>query len=422
MEVILAQIVETHGLSSTEAAWLRRIAAGAVPGNRDRPLFILASAILRSGCKDLVLLVLPGNATLSREKTALLDLIFTVSLEDTVQAARLLGSLSAAQQAPDPLRALTADFVNILGISRRRIWPEAQHHNVFVAARRFLKRHRPADPFPRDGDAPPFWAAEGTRELLTRYTTALRALADYAQAARLAATWREVRSLDDETFGDVSTEDAVLIGQDDPLDRTRLEGALAVLSEGRVKLLLAHERESLKTLAGYADLVRVWPCDTFAALALGPVQNMVIQAVRRGAAIPSIEVYIGKAKGFPDIRDHHAELDEAVMAILHVMAKSKDVPRETGPARSKDQVTLNKRIAAMERRQTFAELSEDARHRLLNRLIDSVLDLKAMIDAYLGAWKKLDPNRAAEADAAHRRLFQQKLDGLYNMPVERPAR
>lgn len=422
MDAILAQISEAHGLSRAEAEALRRIAVGAVAGNRDRPLFVLAAAILRSECDDLLRLVLPANASLSREKTALLDLILTVALDDPVQAQRLLGALSAARQALDPLRALTADFVDILRIWRRRISPEAQHHNVFVAARRFLKRHRPQDPLPRDGDAPLFWAAEGTRELMTRYTTALRALAEYAQAARLAATWREVRSLDDETFGDISTEDAEPMGQEDPLDRTRLEEALARLSEGQVKLLLAHERDSLETLAGYADLVRVWPCDTFAALALGPVQNMVIQAVRRGAAIPSTEPYIDKAPGFPAIRDHHAELDTAVMAVLHVIAKSKDVSRETGPARSKDQVTLTKRIAAMERRQSFAELSEDARDQLLDRLIEPVLDLKAMIDAYLGAWTKLDFDRAAEADAAHRRLFRRKLDGLYTLAEERPAK
>lgn len=417
--MILAQISETHGLSRTEAEQLRRIAAGAVPGNRDRPLFLLAGAILSSGCDDLLFLVLPGNAILSRVKTALLDLIVTAALQDAAQAARLIGALARVRSTADPLRALTAEFVDILRIWRRRILPEAEHHNVFVAARRFLKRHRPEDPIPREGDAPLFWEAEATRDLLTRYTTALRALADYAQAAQLAATWREVRSLEDEAVGDVSNEDAALVVQEGPLDRNRLEGALAGLSGGKVKVLLAHERVSLEILAGYADLVRIWPRDTLAALALGAVQNMVIQAVRRGDERSSLNDFLGKAKGFPEIRDHHAELDAALLAVLHVIAKSKDVPRETGPARSKDQVTLKKRITAVERRQTFAELSDDERERVLDVLIDPVLDLKAMIDAYIAAWEKLDPVRVADLELAHRNLFRRKLESLYGMAAKR---
>jgi hypothetical protein len=418
---MLAQISEAHGLSRAEAEGLRRIAAGAVPGNRDRPLFLLAHAVLRSGCDDLVVLVLPGNAILSREKTALLDLILTVALENGEQAVGLIGALAAARQAPDPLRTLTADFVDILRIWRRRILPEAQHHNVFTAARRFLKRHRPEDPIPRDGDAPLFWEAEATRDLLTRYNTALRALADYSQAAWLAATWREVRSLEDEPVSDVSNEDAALVGQEDSLDRNRLERALAFLSESRVKLLLAHERESLENLAGYADIVRIWPCDTFMALALGPVQNMVIQAVRRGDVLPSTEDFFRKARGFVEIRDHHAELDVALLAVLHVIAASKNFFRETGPARSKGQVKLKKRIASVERRQTFAELSNNERERVLDGLIGPVLDLKTMIDAYNAALKKLDTDRFADFALAHQSLFRRKLKSLYWMAEERPA-
>jgi hypothetical protein len=415
MDSMIALIVEAHGLSRAEAERLRRVATGAVPGNRDRPLFLLAVSVLRSESDDLLTLVLPRCGPLSRAQAALLDLILTASLEDGAQAARLIGALSEARRMGDPVKALASEFAAILHVWRRQNMLEARNHNVFTAVRRFLKRHRPHDPLPRDGDTPVFWEAEATRDLLARYSTALRALADYAEAARLAATWRDVRSLDDPMATDVSTEEVGMWGWDDPLAPARLEDALATIGEASIKLLLAHERESLGILASYADIVRVWPRDTCAALALGPVQNIVIQAVRRGERMPSSAEFFSAARSLGNIRGHHAELGEALMAALHLIAKTRTLPNETDPNRSNDPLTLHKRIVAMERRQGFAALSDHERAETLGALIEPVLALKVMIDAYLKAWENVDRICVVDFELEHRMLFQRKLDALYGV-------
>ncbi len=410
-------IAEAHGLSSRQADSLRRVAAGAIRGNRDRPLFLLARSALQSECDDLLALVLPGSASLSRWHAALLDLIVTAALEDSAQTARLTGALVQARTQADPVKALTAEFAAILQAWRRQTMPEARHHNVFTAVRRFLKQHRPQDPLPRDGDAPVFWEAEATRDLLVRYSTALRALADYAEAARLAATWRDVRSLDDPMAVEVSTEDAAMGCWDDQLAPAQLEAALTAIGDSSIKLLLAHERENLDILASFADIVRVWPVDTCAALALGPVQNTVIQAVRRGEMIQSSMGFVAAANSLEDLKGRHAELGEALMAALHLIAKTRTFPNGTAPNRSNDPLTLQKRIVAMERRQGFAALSDHERAETLGALIEPVLALKAMIDAYLKAWEKLDRIGVADIELEHRVLFQRKLDALYGVGV-----
>lgn len=413
MDPILELIADTHRLSSIEAERLRRIAVGAISGNRDRPLFLLALSVIQSGSEELLALVLPRNKTLSREHTALLDLLLTAALEDRGQTTQLIGALDTVRQSVDPVKALTGEFVSILQAWRRRVLPEARYHNVFTAVRRFLKRHRPQDPFPRDGDAPQFWEAEATRELMARYTTALRALADYAESARLATTWRDVYYLDDQACINVSTEEAELGNSGDPIAFNQLEGAMSAIGEGPVKLLLAHERETFSLLARHADIARVWPGDVLAVLTMGPVQDAVIQSARRGNGLQENEQFFAKARTFRDIQEHHAELDEAILATLNLIAKNRLPSFETASKRFNPSLKLQKRIRAMERRQSIAALGDQERAEVLEVLIEPVLTLKIMLETYLMAWEKIGLVRAESLDREHRILFQRKLDALY---------
>lgn len=414
MDPILELIADTHRLSSIEAEQLRRIAVGAISGNRDRPLFLLALSVIRSGSADLLALVLPRNKTLSREHTALLDFLLTAALEDRGQTTRLIGALDTVRQSVDPVKALTAEFAAIVQAWRRKVVPVARYHNVFTAVRRFLKRNRPQDPFPREGDAPQFWEAEATRELMARYTTALRALVDYAESARLAATWRDVRHLDDAACVNVSTEEAELGNSEDPIALNQLEGALSAMRKAPVKLLLAHEYETLNLLARYADTVRVWPADVLAFLTMGPVQDAVIQSVRSGNVLQEKEELFANARTFQDIQRYHGQLGEAILAALHLIAKNRVLSFETASKRSNPSLKLQKRIVAMERRQSFSALGDQERVEVLEMLIEPVLTLKLMLETYLKAWEKMGPVRAESLDREHRILFQQKLYALYD--------
>jgi len=348
MELMIEAVAEAHHLTIAETYWLRRVVTGAVTGNRDRPLFLLAASVLGSGEEDLLALVLPRNGVLSRDRTALLDVLLTAALEDEAQTRRLIGALAVARRATDPVRALTADFSAVLNFYRSHALPGARHHNAFTAVRRFLLRHSPQDPMPHDGDGLRFWEAEATRDLLTRYSTALRALSDYAEAARLAETWRDVQSIDDQTVVAVSSDEAGMEGWDDPLAVPKLEDALSDIGKAPVKLLLTHERESLDALAGVADIVRVWPCDVLAALSLGPVQNAVIQALRLGGTVQSSKGFFAMARAFNDIQDRHSGLGESLMAALHLIRNTCSQASETGSTQSNTSLTLRMRIVAME--------------------------------------------------------------------------
>jgi hypothetical protein len=417
---IVEMVLEAHDLPRSEAAKLRRVATGTVEGNRDLPLFLLAVSILKTESDDLLLMVLPGNSLLSRWNAALLDFVFSASLEIEAQTVFLMDAVVRAKTTSDPAKQLTANFAAVLHAWRRQNVPEASFHNVFTVVRRFLTQYRPEDPLPRDGDALVFWEAEGTRELLTRYVSALRALADYAEAARLAATWRNTGSLDDPMAAYVSSDEAMRLGQNDPLDPNGLQDALSLVAQAPIKLLLAKERDSLTTLAGFADVVRIWPCSTLVALALGPIQNDITQAIRRGEFVLSSEKFFAKTRCLEDIVQHHAILSEALLAVLHFIARSKGFSRKTDPVRSKSSMTLNKKIAAMERRQSYADFQVNERSEMLDMLVEPALSLKVMMEAYLKAWKKLEHTCDEAVIREHRIVFQRKLDALYGIAVRRP--
>lgn len=417
-DLIIRTIAEVHRLTAAEAHWLRRVAFGALTGNRDRPVFLLAASVIRSDAEDLLALVLPGNGALNRRQVALLDFLLSAALEDDAHMARFVGALTTARMAPDPVKALTSDLVAVMHAWRRRALPWARHHNVFMAVRRFLARHRPSDPLPRHGDGPRFWEAEATRDVLTRYSTALRALADYAQAAQIAETWGDAGSLDEEAGIVVLADDAGLAGWDDPLEASKLESALSTVGSAPVKLLLAHERESLEVLTALADIVRVWPDDVLAALSLGQVQNAVTQAIRRGETVPSSAPFIAAAKTFDALRSDHAGLQDTVMAALHLIGQSRAPICETGSGRSTPSPTHRKRIMAMERRQGYSGLTPSERTEALGEMIEPMLALKALMEAYLKAWEKLGALRGAQLHEEHRVVFRRKLDALYGNIVE----
>lgn len=406
-------IADTHRLSAHERQTLARIVTGAIPGNRDRPLFLLAIKLFSNGDADLLSMIMPAANGLRRIDTALLDFLLTVALDSAEAVSKLFAAFDAARCTADPARALTPSLAAVLHAYRLRVLPETRYHNVFTAVRRFLAGSRPEDPRPRDGDAPRFWVAEGRRDFLTRYVTALQALADFAEAALLADSWRYPVSLDDPDPLKVSSAHDDSLVAEGLCDESDLRGSLEALVDAPIKLLLAHEREALGTLICHAALVLRWPGDVQAALTFGPVQATITQALRRNGSPVDLGLLIDKGPSRQDVLDRIAELDASLSACLHLIHQSITPASEIGSARSSLTAVDTRRIAAMKRRQDFTDHSIADRNAVLTELIEPVLLFNRLLQRYKRALDRLGPERGATLEQAHREMFLRKFSMLY---------
>ena len=407
-------LATTHRLSTDERHTLARIVTGAIPGNRDRPLFLLAMKLFSNCDTDLLSMIMPAAPGLRRIDAALLDFLVTVALDSADAVTALVATFEAARCTADPARTFTPALSAVLHAYRLRVLPETRHHNVFTAVRRYLVGCRPEDPSPRDGDAPRFWVAEGRRDFLTRYVTALHALADYAEAARLAASWRETVTIDmAEVIAASGPEEEQLVTAGDSLAAEKLATSFALLDAAPIKILLAHEREALTELGEYAALVLRWPGDVQAALTLGPVQSAITQALRRTSDCVDIATLIDKGPSRQDLLDRIDDFDASLSACLHLIYQSITPASETGSTRSSLSAEDTRRIAAMKRRRGFRDHSVDSRNAILTELIEPVLLLVRLLERYRRAWDRLGPEGGAALEHAHREMFRQKFSMLY---------
>jgi hypothetical protein len=411
-------ISEAHSLSARQRFNLARIVSGAAQGNRDRGLFLLARNLVAAGSQDLLKLLLPGAAGLRREETALLDFLVTMALDSVEGVETLIASFQAALAAPDPARAFVPALIRVFHAYRSRVLPESRHHNVFTAIRRYFSVCRPEDPTPRNGDAPGFWEAEGRRDFLARYVTALRALADYAEAIRLAETWSDPVALDHPSAEALPAPDPESEASADTDYREQLADGLEILRKGRIKLLLSHELETLAGFAEYADLVQRWPNDVLAALIMGPVQNAITQALRQRSGGADFVQLTFDAPTSQQILNQLASLAGALSACLQVIHRSSRQSSQTASARSSLTLVEQRRIAAMERRQGFIDVPAETRAEVLTDLIEPVLVLKAVLERYQRAFIKLGPERCIELELEYKAVFGRKFESLYGATHE----
>lgn len=406
-------IAETHCLSVRERTDLARIITGAIPGNRDRPLFLLALRLFASGNTDLLSMIMPSAPGLRRIDVALIDFLITVALESAWVVGDLIAAFDAARGTSDPARTFTPTLAKILHAYRVRALPEERYHNVFSAVRRYLARVRPEDPSPQDGDAPRFWVAEARRDFLTRYVTALHAMADYATAAQLAESWREPQRLNAaETIVMVQSDEYICVDEDN-LGTEGVATSLAMLAKAPIKVLLAHEREALAELGGYAALVRRWPGDVQAALTLGPVQAEITQALRRSGGAVNIAELVEKGPSRQDVLDRMDDLYLSLSACLHLMHQTIAPTDKTVSFRSSAPDVDPRRIAMITRRKGYADQSTEGRKEILTELIEPVLLMGQLLERYRRAWYGLGPEKGAVLERAHREMFRLKFSLMY---------
>ena len=406
-------IVETHRLSVRERIELARIITGAIPGNRDRPVFLLALRLFASGNTDLLAMIMPSAPGLRRIDVALIDFLITVALESACAVGDLIAAFDAARGTSDPARTFTPTLAKILHAYRVRVLPEARYHNVFSAVLRYLTWVRPEDPWPQDGDAPRFWVAEARRDFLTRYVTALHAMADYATAAQLAESWREPQTLDTAEAIAMVQSDQDMGTDEDSLGPEELTTSLAMLAKAPIKVFLAHEREAMAELGGYAGLVRRWPGDVQAALTLGPVQAEITQALRRSGEAVNLAELIEKGPSRQDVLDRMDDLDLSLSACLHLIHQTTAPTDKTVSVRSSPLGVDPRRIAMITRRKGYADQSTEGRKAILTELIEPVLLMGQLLERYRRAWCVLGPEKGVVLERAHREMFRLKFSLMY---------
>jgi hypothetical protein len=406
-------IVETHRLSVRERIELARIITGAIPGNRDRPLFLLALRLFASGNTDLLSMIMPSAPGLRRIDAALIDFLITVALESAWAVSDLIAAFDVSRGTSDPARTFTPALAKILHAYRLRALPEARYHNVFSAVRRYLARCRPEDPWPQDGDAPRFWVAEARRDFLTRYVTALHAMADYAAAAQLAESWREPQTLDATEAIVMAQSDEGIGTDEDSLGPEGLTTSLAMLAEAPIKVLLVHEREALAELGEYAALVLRWPGDVQAALTLGPVQAVITQALRRSGEVVNFAELIEKGPSRQEVLDRMDDLHLSLSACLHLIHQSIGPADKTGSVRSSPSAVDRGRIAMITRRKGYSDHSTEGRKAILTGLIEPVLLMGQLLERYRRAWYGFGPEKGAALERAHRGMFRLKFGLMY---------
>lgn len=409
----VTMIADTHRLSQAERMQLTRVIAGAIPGNRDRPVFMLAMNICAAETDDFFDLIVPGQTVISRLDAALLDFIITVAAIDPVEFNALISEFDASRQTENPVRATSAALSRVLHGYRARVLPETRHHNVFTTIRRFYAYHRPQDPTPRDGDALAFWEAEGTRSFLTRFVTALNGLSDFADAIRLAESWRLGIALDDPDAQDLPHDADNVLAEHDPLAPEQLEASIAALEETPLKLLMSSEIEKLRALASISGAARRWPSDTMAALGFGPVQSMITEAMRRDPTAPDVSAYLNRAESYTDMPVRHALLHDKLLDALHLAHLYGLPDSETGSARSSMNAERRKRITTIERRKSFSEMDAAARRAILIQLVEPLLTLRALLETVGVSWDKLSATCLSEAQREHKARFHAKFDLLY---------
>jgi len=426
-------VAEANRLKSGQRTRLARIVTGAVPGNRDRPLYLLAHAISRlDQARDLSLFDLvaaPAAAgsgfLLWLGDRVLLD--FLASMDgyahfDEVRAA--VEELLAAAGSEDAVRACASRFARVLYRYRQQYLPEERHRKAFREIRTFLSSGEPARSAPADGDALAFWAVHGTRSHWTTYEAVLSSMMSFADALELRAS-RTPSSLDDFDLermpagsgGDLSSGECA---------RSLLSEAVLRLGEGALKLFLGKELVQLEQLARLGRFAASWPRSSLAMLALGPLQSSAIQQLRTGTARSHATSAARSGDGYAETHSRYSELAQRARDFLLLLAGSaradENPPVEPIEILLRELETRDseaaKRIQSMMRRKSLAEIGPQHLLAALDAVEDELATVSERVGIAARGWTRLLHGRSPDLFRDDEAVFMAKLNALYGAEVE----
>ncbi len=406
----LLAVAETHRLSRIGREKLARIATGAVPGNRDRPLFQLANTIHSGfgtdldrpkGLFDLLALAAKHQPppSFSRLSLALLDFLATMDdyrfFEDIDRA--VTGLLSSGNE--QAVAAATSVFAACIHRYRTDHLPYENRRQAFSAIRGYFAEHRPNTGLPEDGDAIEFWHAIASSDQWTTFAATLAALVDFvdASALRLAGSQESFEALSllgfeaaEDLFADVAEAEP---GFDD---------ALGQLAAARLKVLKGPEIEELRRFSATWPALRRWRRSGSAALSFVPIQNILVQAKRDGVSAAGMGAVAAcdNAEGYGD---KMRALEATRLVCIDIAVLYRNLGNENGPGSSTTDMETKRRIAGMMRRQSFAKVESDALRAEINDLLPALATIVERLELGLGIltnWPAPSRENAFNADRA----------------------
>lgn len=423
----LTAICEAHALTTEGTARLARIVAGAVPGNRDRPLFLLARAICerlpaQTSLEPVFALILPDDpgALPRRLDRALLD--FLLSMDGHAAFAEIRETLSGLHwTSPEAPGVLARCLSRCLYRYRSTHLPAARHQAAFGALRRHLHGTRPADPVPRDGDALDFWEVNASRSDWTLYRTAFESLAAYDDALALTASWQPAVSLDTPELAALPQEDARLrISQAEAEPGAALTRAADALEAAPVKLFLGRELDDMRALAGIGHHGLRWPRASMALLALGPCQGSAVQHLRRGTEmVPEAVCNCAAAPDYATLCARYAAIRQQARDALWLglqqgqTVSSPPEGDETASVASMASAETQRRLRRMLRRKSVAGCPAAELTRWLLMLRPELIAVEDELRRVLRVWSGLGTDRLDDCFSEDRRRFAAVLMALY---------
>ena len=413
-------VAETHGLAGATRERLIRIVTGAVPGNRDLPLYGLArnvqTAVAGRGGATLFDLIAPPSdgddgPRLSRLSRAVLDFLATMSdYGHFDEIARGVSLLSGTGETV--LSEAVSIFAASLHNYRVAHLPFENRRQAFSIIRRHFDTARPGSGLPEDGDAITFWSVVASPEGWTTYAATLSALVDFVAAAQTREAMTSVsldmlqeKGFDPQTGAFDSDED------EDP----DLLQAVDTLANADLKLFKGPELEEVRRLAAALPALRRWRRSGSALLSFGPVQNVLVQLKRQSAEVNRLTETAGctSAENYGQKLATFAEIALVCRDVALLYRRLGENGNRTAPGASIADAKAEERIARMMRRQSLASRTPSELRTAISEMLPALAMVATRLDRVVSSLEAWPVDGRNAGFAADREVFAETFGRLY---------
>lgn len=433
-------ICQAHDLRLVERNHLAQTIAGALPGNRDKPLFFLAKWVseclsekqeVQNGTECLFYLLTeencqPANTAKERVRakrnSSLLD--FLVSKDDFNDFETISNGIVALAGDPASARGIKA-FTELLARSlhayRVRHLPFEAYRQDFYRISRYYTERRPDAPEPQDRDSFDLWLDQGSRRHWTMHRTVLSALIAFddrslhMQAAPVSDAFRTFDH-DDAARSEFSETESWRLAPGSSPDQA-LSTCVVALQASPLKIFKGPQLRAIEELVPLGRHMWLWPQSCLIELSLSPAQRLVVGRLRDKQLVTPIGIkeVVSNTSSFNEVVTRYFEIARIANDCLFLLAQLKNLepPHRTGPQFSKLESGRAERTIALRRRQSFSKLSEAE---LQGELLILVEPLELLRNTIMSMLKNAEPYAepaSAKTFLSARTAFEQKLLLLY---------